>query len=455
MSKIETLVNQISFTEVQKELAKLVSSTRATMAFGGAGSGKTIAMLTMIVLRALKESSKHIILRNKFAHVKASIWHGSMPTVLKLFFPNVQYTPHKADFYWSFPNGSEIWIAGTDDKDRIDKVLGWEVATIYLNECSQISLDAYLTLKTRLRQNVKIIKQRMLFDCNPPPKSHWVYKYFVLGQQMDKRPLPDPENYAAIKMNPRQNKHLNEEYLKELENAPTRYKKRFYDGEFLDDTEGALWRQTTIDENRVHFKNYNELIEYIKLGYTVVAIDPATSKTENSDMTGIVAVAAGLELDKEKKEHSYVLADKSLKGTPKEWADAAIDLYKKTDADLIVAEKNQGGDMVESILRSAGYKGKVVLVHASKGKIARAEPIEALYEQNLVHHLDSRELIELEEEMTCYVPHKLGGSDESPDRMDALVWGLTFLTERGGRARSYKRYDSKNVHRALNTHFGR
>jgi PBSX family phage terminase large subunit len=447
-------VNKIKFTEVQKRLARLVATHRNTCSYGGAGSGKTIANVAIIVLRALTEPSRHLILRKRLAHVKASIWHESLPLVLELFFPNVKYNVHKADYFISFGNGSEIWIGGTDDKDRIDKVLGREVATIYLNECSQISLDAFLTLKTRLRQPVKIIKPRILLDCNPPPKSHWVYKYFILGQQMDKKPLPDPENYACIQMNPRQNCHLDEQYLLDLENQPARYKKRFYDGEFLDDTEGAMWKQSIIDENRVHYKNYNELINSVSLSYTAVAVDPATSKTENSNLTGIVAVAAGANLDKEKKEHYYTIADKTIQGTPKEWAEAAIDLYHKVDANVIVAEKNQGGDMVEAILRSAGFTGKVILVHASKGKFARAEPIEALYEQNLVHHLDNRELEELEEQMTTYVPHQLEGSDESPDRMDALVWALTHVSERSGRAKTNKRYDSRAVNNALSRYRG-
>lgn len=148
----------------------------------------------------------------------------------------------------------------------------------------------------------------------------------------------------------------------------------------------------------------------------VVAIDPAVTANEDSDETGIIAAGIGY------NEHVYVLADGSLRASPNDWARAACRLLLRWDADRIVAEVNNGGDMVETTIRavlaSIPYRG----VRASRGKAVRAEPVSALYEQRRVHHVGS--FPDLEEQMCGYVP---GISDDSPDRMDALVWAVYDL----------------------------
>jgi phage terminase large subunit-like protein len=180
--------------------------------------------------------------------------------------------------------------------------------------------------------------------------------------------------------------------------------------EILDDNPGALWQRGLIDELRVK----RDAIPH--MNRIVVAVDPAVTSEEDSDETGIVV--AGLGIDGK----GYVLHDGSLKGTPMEWAKAAVDLYHKFGADRIVAEINQGGDMVEAIVRqidsACSYKG----VRATKGKITRAEPVAALYEQKRVAHVGAFQI--LEDQMTEYDPLT---ATKSPDRMDALVWAFTEL----------------------------
>ena len=147
----------------------------------------------------------------------------------------------------------------------------------------------------------------------------------------------------------------------------------------------------------------------------VVAVDPALSVTETSNATGIIVAGVGTD------NHGYILEDLSSKLSQVEWAQKAIAAYRRHKADRIVAEANQGGAMVEATLRAVDRSVPVRLVHASRGKITRAEPISALYEQHRVHHAGL--FAELEDEMTTYEP----GSQNSPDRLDALVWALTEL----------------------------
>lgn len=188
--------------------------------------------------------------------------------------------------------------------------------------------------------------------------------------------------------------------------------------ELLEDTPGALWKQQWIDLCRVA-----KLPVDISLTRVVVGIDPAVSSGEESDYTGIVVVALA------HTGHLYVLADLSMRDTPAAWAKTALLAYLHNKADRIVGEVNNGGDLVEQNLRgyvaSLGQNAQMLpfrKVHASRGKAIRAEPVAALYEQGLVHHIGS--FPELEEEMTTWVP---GAGMKSPDRMDALVWAITDM----------------------------
>lgn len=182
----------------------------------------------------------------------------------------------------------------------------------------------------------------------------------------------------------------------------------------MEDIEGALWSRDRIDELRI------EKGDLPPLRRIVVAIDPAVSTGENSDETGIIVAALGTD------GRGYVLEDLSGKYSPTEWAQKAIGAYRRHRADKIVIEKNQGGDMAENTLRMVDPNVPVRTVHASRGKITRAEPISALYEQGRVSHAGS--FPELEDQMCSFEP----GMTDSPDRVDALVWALTDLQVQHG-----------------------
>jgi len=196
----------------------------------------------------------------------------------------------------------------------------------------------------------------------------------------------------------------------------TRLGRQELNAELLDDVPGALWNRALIEETRwpVH-KPVPDLIRI------AVAIDPAASSGEEADETGIIV--AGKDAD----GHGYVLADQSGRyDGPTEWARAAIRLYRQYKADRIVAEVNNGGDMVEATIRMVDPNVSYTKVHASRGKVMRAEPIAALYEQHRVHHVGAFPALE-DQQCGFAADFDRASAGFSPDRVDALVWALTDL----------------------------
>ena len=188
--------------------------------------------------------------------------------------------------------------------------------------------------------------------------------------------------------------------------------------EILEDVEGALWNRDMI--SKALLKSTEEVPTLVR---TVVAIDPAVTQNKLSNETGIVVCAKGFD------EKFYVIDDVSGKYTPDSWAKIAVETYYKYEADKIIAEVNNGGDLVERVIRTIDNNVSYGSVRATKGKYLRAEPISALYEQQRVKHIKPFQF--LEDQMANYNPLTFAGS---PDRLDALVWGLTELSQRTGKA---------------------
>ena len=192
----------------------------------------------------------------------------------------------------------------------------------------------------------------------------------------------------------------------------TRLGRQELNAELLEDTPGALWSHGIIDAARQAAAP--------NLARIVVAIDPAMTSGEDADETGILVVG------KDHQGHGYVLADVSGRYQPIEWAKIAIAAYRTHHADRIVAERNNGGDMVEATIRMVDPNVPVTTVWASRGKVTRAEPISALYEQGRMHHVGG--FPQLEDQMTNFTSdfdRKAAGY--SPDRVEALVWAATEL----------------------------
>lgn len=395
-------------TPRQHEAIKLLTGpAKDILLAGGSRSGKTAILLYAVIVRSLKHKSRHAILRHAFNHAKTTIWHDSLPKLLES-----EKIPHKlnsSDMFVQMPNGSEIWIGGLDDKERTEKILGAEYSTIYFNEISQIGYPEINIARTRLAQKTGLVN-KAYYDCNPPTKNHWAYKLFVKGIDPVTKEAINTDNYAMMVMNPKDNlENLPEDYVKTLETLPYRQRQRFLDGLWLDEIEGALWTDQMIDDARI--------TGMPAMKYKVIAIDPAVSYGEDSDETGIIIAGKGYD------DHYYVINDLSGKYAPGVWGNLVIKHYQSEMCNAMVAEVNQGGELVVQNIRQLNKAIMVKRVHASQGKLTRAEPITALYEQGLVHHIGR--FPELEEQMTSYT----GKGMKSPDRMDALVWALTDLSE--------------------------
>ena len=420
-----TKSEQYKPTHAQLALRKIIRDKTRILAYGGSRSGKTFEFCRALIVLALRYGGRYAIFRRYYNAVYNSIFLDTFPKVMRLCFPGVPYRANKSLSAVFFEhNGAEIYFVGLDDDTRVDKILGREFAAIYFNECSEIPFNSIEVASTRLAQKVydqqtgAQLRNRIFFDCNPPGKSHWSYKMFIEGvHPISRTRIANYSSYGMIQINPYDNlENLPDGYIEDtLANASERSKQRFLYGEYSDENENALWKITTmIDPFRVvHVPSDMERV--------VVGVDPAVTSSETSDRTGIVV--CGMKHDHvEQREHYYVLDDLTCSAQPRRWAELVVEAYEKWDADVVIAEVNQGGDLVETTLQQAAPNLPVKKVRATRGKILRAEPISVMYTQGRVHHVG--EFKELEDEMTSYTG---GSSESSPDRLDALVWALTEL----------------------------
>lgn len=393
------------------------------LAFGGSRSGKTFGFCRCVAIRALvAPRSRHLIARLHNIDVRQAVMMATWPEMMRACFPGVPYEINKTDQYAIFDNESEVWFGGLDDKERVEKILGKEYVTIYPNESSQIAFQTITTLRTRLAQAAykedgTRLPLKAYYDLNPVGKSHWTYSEFVLGVRPDNGIPVREESRAWVQMNPLDNPHLPPEYLEELAGLPERERQRFMDGKYLSEVPNTLWPLSVINDCRV------DTSQVPPLKRIVVSLDPSGSDGVGGDTQGLVVAGKG------EDDHGYVLEDASDKLSPAGWGELAVKMYHKYSADVIVAEKNYGGAMVESTIRAHDPNVKVKLVSATKGKHVRAEPCAALYENRSdkpckVHHVGRFE--KLEDQMTSFTTDGYQGSG-SPDRADALVWALTEL----------------------------
>lgn len=417
-----------AFTPRQQAAQEVIAGDAThIMLFGGSRSGKTFLLTRNVVMRALKApNSRHAIFRFRLNHVRASIVGDTFPKVMRLCFPGVQYNLQKTDLIATLPNGSQIVFGGVDDKERTEKLLGLEFGTVYFNECSQIPSASVDMVLTRLAQKAEAViqgrqpqplKLRAYYDCNPPSKAHWTYRRFVQRVDLDtKRPLPNPDDYATFSINPTDNaQNLSPEYIAQLEALPARMRARFLEGRFADATPNALFPEDVIDRWRVLDGTVPDMVR------VVVAVDPSGAGDDASadnDAIGIVVVGLGTD------GNAYVLEDCTIKAGPGTWGRVAASAYDRHQADMIVAETNYGGAMVQQTINVARPRTPFKAVTASRGKAVRAEPFSGLYEQGKVRHVGL--FADLEEELTAFSTIGYTGA-ASPNRADALIWALASI----------------------------
>lgn len=405
----------------------LASAATHVMLFGGSRSGKTLLDVRGITVRAMKApESRHALLRFRFNAVKSSIVYDTFPRVMQMCWPDVRYELNKSDWFAQLWNGSQVWFGGLDDKERTEKILGNEYATIFLNECSQIPWSSRNIAVTRLAQKVMVraegaepypLPLKMYYDCNPPDKAHWTYRYFVLKVDPETRePIANPDDVAAFRLNPEDNRdNLPTGYLDTLRGLSTRLQRRFLHGEFRDANPSALFAQEHLDKWRVIDSALPDMVRL------VVAVDPSGSgDTDNADNDEIGIAVAGLGTD----GNGYLLEDLTVKCGPATWGKVVTDAFDRHRADTVVGEVNYGGAMVKHVIQTARPRTPFKMVTASRGKVQRAEPISSLCETGkvrLVGHYP-----ELEDELAGFTTNGYIG-ERSPNRADALVWAMTEL----------------------------
>lgn len=388
-------------TDKQKEAVKVMASCRTTLLEGGSRSGKTFISLRSMLIRALRyDATDHLVCRFRFNHAKQSICFQTMPRVFASLGMDTSKYLNKSEWIYTLPNNSNIWIGGLDDKERTEKILGMEYATIFENEASQISYDSHEILSTRLNPPPGVPGKNWI-DYNPPSIQHWGYKIFHTRKFPDGRDVPDGD-YKKLLMNPIDNPYLSKEYLDTLSMLSAGKRLRFEKGEYSMDS-GSLWKRAWI--------KYGKPPEMVRV---VIGVDP--SGTVAGDEVGIIVAGIGVD------DVLYILDDYSCHGTPAQWAAEVVAAYNKWKADIIVAEKNFGGDMVTHTIQTAQANTNVKLITSSRGKIVRAEPVSAMYEHGKVLHRIP--FLSLEDEYCIYEP----GSDFSPNRLDAAVFALTELS---------------------------
>jgi phage terminase large subunit-like protein len=376
--------------------------TRYFIVSGGRGSGKSY-VVTLNILNLTYEVG-HVILFTRWTLVSAHI------SIIPEFLEKIDLLNLHDDFeitqteIVNRKTGSRILFRGIKTSQgtataNLKSISG--VTTWVLDEAEElVDQDIFDRIDLSIRAIDK--PNKVIMVMNPSFKSHWIYQNFVKHSRQDT---------TYIHTTYLDNAHnLSESFIEQAKRTRSenlhRYEHLFL-GKWLDDAEGLLWNRSIIDRSRIDIKP--------QFARVVVSVDPAATAHSESDETGITV------LGKDIAGNGYLIEDLSGKYSPNEWGKLVSQAVKNHNADCVVAEKNQGGDMVEAVIRQHDKTTRVKLVTATKGKYVRAEPIYSLYEANKIFHIGNFPI--LETQMVTFDPDK----GKSPDRVDALVWGFTEL----------------------------
>lgn len=394
------------------------------MLLGGRGAGKTATCARQMhehvhgppCLRGVPGGHWPAIIAPTLGDGVTSCVNG--PSGLKLHEPGVKVTQSAGGTLVKWPNGTEAKIFGAHTPEDVERLRsGGNRCFVWAEE-----LAAW--------RHMEECWQHMRYGLRVGPRPHVVVsttpKPRVLIKKLIKQSTEEPGEVVITKATTDDNPHLPKHIRKALfeDYGGTRLGRQELYAEVLEDIENALWTPDVIERSRIKFDETPE--DYARV---VIGVDPAA--TEGGDETGIIA--AGMTLpyayyapDREWADvtHGFLLGDYSMHGTPKAWARTVIDAYHAHQANAIIVEINNGGEMVAHTLRTEEPALRIITVHASRGKSKRAEPVSSLYEQGRVHHVG--EFQELEDQMVNWDP--VDPDDGwSPDRMDAMVWAFTDL----------------------------
>lgn len=367
--------------------------------YGGRGSGKSHFFAEGVVANAAANSGFRVLcIREVQKSLKESAKRLIEDKIKSMGYGGLFNIKHDEI---GTPGGGVISFAGMNSQNS-ESVKSYESYNVaFVEEASQFSARSI----ELLRPTIRAPGSELWWSWNPDSADDPVDKYFR---------GPNPPSDAIIRrINWDDNKFFPSELRKEMEQDRTNNPDRFshiWLGDYAPQAVGAIWNMANIHSNRIH--------EAPVMGRILVAVDPAVSNTEQSDEHGIIVGGIG------EDKRGYVLDDGSKKGSPAEWAERAIALFDKWDADCIVVEKNQGGDMCKHTLRTVRPTIPIEEVVATRGKHVRAEPISSLYALGQISHVGT--FPELEGQMCRMTASGYDGTG-SPDRVDALVWMFTKL----------------------------
>lgn len=386
----------------------------------GRGAGKTRTGAEYVIQRARDGYGPIALIGQTKADVRDTMVELGESSIMKVAPPDFMpiFEPSKRRL--TFPNGVTATIFSGDEPDQLR---GPQHATIWSDELAKWKYpeEAYSNAVLGLRIS------------NDP-------KHLITTTP---RPIPimrdiirDPSTVDVTGSTFENISNLSPVFIRQIMSLyeGTRLGLQEIYGLILEDTDGALWTASNLEENRVRV--VPELVR------VAIGVDPKASAEANSE-TGIVVVGI------DHRRHGYVIADYSLNGRPSDWAGAIVKAFNIHKADVIIAEVNNGGDMVEHTIRTVrdeedrpiGAHLPIYKVHASRGKRTRAEPISSMYEQGRIHHVGK--LAKLEDQLTTWVPDE----SPSPDRIDAMVWGFSALLIPQVKTKSRKRKRSVSSRR--------
>lgn len=413
-------MQKITLSPKYKLLFKDLKEVRTVLLAGGRGSGKSFAG-SLWLTNSFYGSKKNALYLRKFAtNIESSVIPQFLSQVQCL---HLHFDIKKNSIQNQY--GKKLYFMGiessqTSADSKLKSIPNLE--RVLIEEATEITEEEYTKLNLSIRDKDSFPKIVLTF--NPSCCEHWIYKKFYeqRGVEYDFIGVKDGVLYIHTTFLDNLD-NLDESFLREAENCkkydPVKYARDF-EGKWLKNNAKSFLTKQLLD---IALKpvNYPNRFDQI-----VVAIDPAVSTNEKSDNTGIAVCGKA-------DNHYYVLHVEEDKWTPEQWATKAKELYDKWNANFIVYESNQGGNMVESTLRNVlGNFVRIKAVRATQGKLIRFDPILALYEQSLIHHM--KRMTDLEYQLLTY-----SGStkDRSPNSVDAEVWAITSLNNSGSSSFSF------------------
>lgn len=342
-----------------------------------------------------------------FRKVAASLAATTKITFLRDVVPAGQIVKsNKTEGWYELANGSRFWFLGLDPDPQTgipSKVGSLDLAFAFVDEAVELSESDWMMLLGRLRFP-GVPYHQIAAATNPADPSHWLKRRFDMGDA-DK---------LLLQAKTTDNRLLPQDYRDRMDALTGLYHARYVRGEWIS-VEGPLWKMDQI----ILGPSPKTLVKGVPTDSyqrVVIGVDPAVTSAAGSDETGIIVAGKGAD------GQGYVIDDRSCRLPPSEWAQRVVDAYDEYHAERVVVETNNGGDLVETVLRAIGKNVAITTVHASRGKTKRAEPVAALYEKGRVTHLSR--FSDLESQMMGFDPAK---SNLHDDRVDALVWAFTDL----------------------------